>query len=422
MSEKLYKLAYQGIKRRKGDSILTFIILSFTVAFTVITLCLTGSISKTNEEYRLDTYGEWYVAYPACADGDLDERKVCYNNLSFGDFATQNLKFVYVVLTILITFVAAVTIFYLQIKKQVRSVVLFRSIGADQTQLRKIMLSEMSVTCGQEIVVQAIEGEGKPNGKVLGELGVTVGGLIKFEAQHQNYGMAGTGLPYTVIASKGFLEKMLSIMDREVYWRGYSKRHPFGYRWILAFTDLNADYLSTDKACSIFCEENALFLYNRRQENAAYAQDNLQRVIFLSFCGSCFFVALLTILNGFYKVEAKQELRKYGILRALGMLKKQIWKKLVKQILIRCAMAMPISLGIYELYFLFNAIQQKKNMSVLLSSEFSILDEMRKNTAYLFRSVMTNENGIVLFVSAGVFVLFSSSLIQKKILLKAMEV
>lgn len=38
----------------------------------LVTLCITGSIIKTNAEYRLNTYGAWYGAIPYGIEGDAE--------------------------------------------------------------------------------------------------------------------------------------------------------------------------------------------------------------------------------------------------------------------------------------------------------------------------------------------------------------
>ena len=64
MNGELFGLAVQGIGRKKRSSLLLFAVLLLSFAFAIISLTVTGSIRKTNEEYRYDTYGTWYGAIP----------------------------------------------------------------------------------------------------------------------------------------------------------------------------------------------------------------------------------------------------------------------------------------------------------------------------------------------------------------------
>ena len=52
MNRALWTLALQGMRRKKRSSILLLLILSLSFAFAVVSLSVTGSISRTNEEYR----------------------------------------------------------------------------------------------------------------------------------------------------------------------------------------------------------------------------------------------------------------------------------------------------------------------------------------------------------------------------------
>lgn len=64
MFKNIFPLAFQGIFRKKRSSILIFSVLLLSFAFAIASVSLVGSISKTNEEFRLNTYGEWYLAIP----------------------------------------------------------------------------------------------------------------------------------------------------------------------------------------------------------------------------------------------------------------------------------------------------------------------------------------------------------------------
>lgn len=64
MIKDIFLLALQGVLRKKRSSILVFSVLLLSFAFAIASVSLTGSISKTNKEFRLNTYGEWYFAVP----------------------------------------------------------------------------------------------------------------------------------------------------------------------------------------------------------------------------------------------------------------------------------------------------------------------------------------------------------------------
>lgn len=62
MSKELWNLTLQGIWRRKQNSILLLIVLFLSFSFAVISLSITASMTRSSEEYRYDTYGQWEVA------------------------------------------------------------------------------------------------------------------------------------------------------------------------------------------------------------------------------------------------------------------------------------------------------------------------------------------------------------------------
>ncbi len=62
MIKTIFGLAFEGIKRRKRQSLLIFFVLLVSFTFAIILLSYTSSIAETNTQLRLDTYGSWYGA------------------------------------------------------------------------------------------------------------------------------------------------------------------------------------------------------------------------------------------------------------------------------------------------------------------------------------------------------------------------
>ena len=63
-------LALQGTMHKKKRSLLVFLVLLISFSFVILSISLVSSIGKTNAEYRICTYGEWYCAIPFGMDGD----------------------------------------------------------------------------------------------------------------------------------------------------------------------------------------------------------------------------------------------------------------------------------------------------------------------------------------------------------------
>ncbi len=72
MLKNIVSLAFRGIFRKKRSSIRIFLVLLLSFAFAVASVSLVGSISKTNQEFRLNTFGQWYFAIPSGLEEDLN--------------------------------------------------------------------------------------------------------------------------------------------------------------------------------------------------------------------------------------------------------------------------------------------------------------------------------------------------------------
>lgn len=70
MNRELWMLAAGGLRRRKKNSLLLFLVLFLSFAFSVASLVVTETIAKTNEEYLLNTYGAWQGAVPNASTKD----------------------------------------------------------------------------------------------------------------------------------------------------------------------------------------------------------------------------------------------------------------------------------------------------------------------------------------------------------------
>ena len=72
MLKTIFSLAFEGIKRRRRQSLLIFFVLLISFTFAIILLSYTSSIAETNSQLRLDTYGSWYGAITDGVDNDLE--------------------------------------------------------------------------------------------------------------------------------------------------------------------------------------------------------------------------------------------------------------------------------------------------------------------------------------------------------------
>ncbi|MCD8005927.1 MAG: hypothetical protein LUF29_02985 [Oscillospiraceae bacterium] len=69
MFKTIFGLAFQGIRRKKSQTLLIAAVLIISLAFAVMTISYSESIVATNSNYRFSTYGSWYGGF-ANADSD----------------------------------------------------------------------------------------------------------------------------------------------------------------------------------------------------------------------------------------------------------------------------------------------------------------------------------------------------------------
>lgn len=174
-----------------------------------------------------------------------------------------------------------------------------------------------------------------------------------------NRGLYAFWNPYTVFCSENFLKQLLDTMEPGQQWDKYIAGDEFGYDRVYVAADLNSGYLSTDVAMTAFCTKNGLSLDNRRQEFQARVQDNVQTLILLYSAGLCISLVVLLILSSALSLEAEQEKMRYGILRAVGMSRKQMGWQILGKALVRSVTAMLAGWGIYGGYLTIRYMESK---------------------------------------------------------------
>lgn len=68
----ILNLAYLRIIRNRKNSLLFFMVLLLSFASAIVSVSVVGSISMTNAEFRLNTYGTWYLSIPYGYESDKD--------------------------------------------------------------------------------------------------------------------------------------------------------------------------------------------------------------------------------------------------------------------------------------------------------------------------------------------------------------
>lgn len=176
--------------------------------------------------------------------------------------------------------------------------------------------------------------------------------IVQVPEKAMNRGLAGLWEPYTIFCSESYLKQLLASMEAGQQWDKYIAGEEFGYDRVYVGVDLNSDYLSTDVAMADLCKENELTFENRRQEFQALVQENVQTLILLYSSGICITLVTLLILASVLSLEVEQEKRHFGILRAIGMSKRQMQRKIFTKALMRSLTAVVIGWVLYGGYLI----------------------------------------------------------------------
>ena len=87
MNRAFFSLAVQGALRKRRSSLLIFFVLLLSLACMIVSLSVTGSITKTNEALAESIYGSWKYAIAAGRDEDaawLEEQKAAGELAAYG--------------------------------------------------------------------------------------------------------------------------------------------------------------------------------------------------------------------------------------------------------------------------------------------------------------------------------------------------
>ncbi|MCD8107585.1 MAG: ABC transporter permease [Oscillospiraceae bacterium] len=183
------------------------------------------------------------------------------------------------------------------------------------------------------------------------EITTTVGGISNY------YRTSGLGYNYSLypdtydlVCSVAFVQKVLDAVPEGTTWGYYyTAGDTAGFSNVLVFTDLNAEYLSTDKTLAkLFTASSLMITENNRDYNSSKAREYLQTLIMFLVSGGCIAFITLLILGSTIRLETEREKKKYGILQAIGMSRGQRNIRLLLTSVIRGAIA---SISGWAVYF-----------------------------------------------------------------------
>jgi hypothetical protein len=185
---------------------------------------------------------------------------------------------------------------------------------------------------------------------------------------------------YTVICSGAWIKQAFSGLGEDVIWTPpyqqtdyagsqwtvirYAFGTNFGYRSVELRADSYGNTLLTDNLLATYCKEHDLSLTNNRQTYMALEQEELQGLILTATGSICVGLMALLVLVGVFALEGEQERRRYAVLRAIGLSKGQMWRRILGKALGRGLLTTLGGLFLYLGYKLQSAIYDAAHPTV----------------------------------------------------------
>ena len=192
------------------------------------------------------------------------------------------------------------------------------------------------------------------------EVPVVVGALEAFnfdDGEGQNFGFPfGSETLYSVLVAPAFVTRVLEQMPEGSTLGPYVAGMPDGFEMVQLFADLNAEFLSTDKAVAELARQHGISMGNFREQYVASIQGFLQTMLTIASSGICICLIAALLLRSTLELEAQRERRRYGILRALGMSRRQQNLALARQAALQAATAIAVSCGVYVIFGVRDAV------------------------------------------------------------------
>lgn len=280
------------------------------------------TVDEADRETACAAINSWLSSTRTDEFGDI---RVSQNTAAYPNAASKEYDAFYVHLIAVVTMIAVLCVYITQMSREIHSFAILRSIGITRLQMALLVLAETLLLLLPAVAL------GIPCGAGLTWLALRLmlySGSVAIQV----------AIPYGTL---------LAAMQTGQQWDKYIAGEEFGYDRVYVGVDLNSDYLSTDIAMAALCSGNALKLDNRRQEFHARVQENVQTLILLYSAGICIALVALLILSSALSLEAEQERRRFGILRAIGMSRRQMRRRRSAKALMRSLTAAVIGWGLY---------------------------------------------------------------------------
>ena len=191
------------------------------------------------------------------------------------------------------------------------------------------------------------------------QIPTVVGAVAEYEVAGagQNFGLPfGSNCLYSVLVSPGYIQRVLDTLPEGSQLGPYWAGGLMGFEELYLFADANAEYLFTDNAVAQLARRYQLGIGIFRTMYAADIQGYLQTMLTLAGTGVCVGLIAALLLLSTLELEAQRERRRYGILRALGMSRRQQNLALARQAALQAVTAIAVSCGVYVIFGVRDAV------------------------------------------------------------------
>lgn len=169
--------------------------------------------------------------------------------------------------------------------------------------------------------------------------------------------------PYTVVLSPAGLQKALDAMPADAVWDapdrggvgnayyfGYRADAPAGFETVNLWADMRSNLQLTDQMVSDLSREYGLGFLNDRTRISVEDQEQVQVIVLLYAVSACVAVTALLILAGAMSLETVEEQKKFTLLRAIGMSRRQMTGRVLGKAAARACTALAGGGVLYLLY------------------------------------------------------------------------
>ena len=135
----------------------------------------------------------------------------------------------------------------------------------------------------------------------------------------------------------------------------YVMNGDFAYTGAFCYADIRSGYAATDYVLAKKAADLGVRMSNRRESLAANLQTSIQQITLILSVGGCIAVIMLMLLMNALTLEAREQMRNVGILRAIGMSGRQAVGKFSGTALINGLIAAAVGWVVYAGYAVLSA-------------------------------------------------------------------